>query len=65
LVHAGAGGVGHVVVQIAKARGTEVFATVSPEKNAIVEGFGAVPIDYRSTKVEQYVAAATVAKGST
>jgi NADPH:quinone reductase len=56
LVHAGAGGVGHVVVQIAKARGAEVFATVSEEKKAIVEGYGAVPIDYRSMKVEKYVA---------
>jgi NADPH:quinone reductase len=56
LVHAGAGGVGHVVVQIAKARGAEVFATVSQEKKAIVEGYRAVPIDYRSMKVEEYVA---------
>jgi NADPH2:quinone reductase len=56
LVHAGAGGVGHIVVQIARARGAEVFATVSNEKRAIVEGYGAVPIDYRSMKVEQYVA---------
>jgi NADPH:quinone reductase len=56
LVHAGAGGVGHVVVQIAKARGAEVFATISEEKRAIVEGYAAVPIDYRSMKVEEYVA---------
>ncbi len=45
LVHAGAGGVGHVVVQIAKARGAEVFATDSQEKKAIVEEYGAVPDD--------------------
>src|SRR5580698_1437072 len=32
LVHAGAGGVGHVVAQIAVARGAKVFATVSGEK---------------------------------
>ena len=57
LVHAGAGGVGHVVVQIAKARGAEVFATVSEEKRAIVEAYGAVPIDYRAMKVEEYVPA--------
>ena len=56
LVHAGAGGVGHVVVQIAQARGAEVFATVSADKRAIVEGYGAVPIDYRAMTVEQYVA---------
>jgi NADPH:quinone reductase len=63
LVHAGAGGVGHVVVQIAKARGAEVFATVSHEKKAIVEGYGAVAIDYRSMKVEEYVAEFTGGEG--
>jgi len=63
LVHAGAGGVGHVVVQIAKARGATVFATVSAEKKAIVEGYGAIPIDYRTTKVEQYVAELTKGEG--
>jgi NADPH2:quinone reductase len=63
LVHAGAGGVGHVVVQIAKARGAEVFATVSAEKKVIVEGYGAVPIDYRAMKVEEYVAEFTGGEG--
>ena len=63
LIHAGAGGVGHVGVQLARARGAEVFATVSPEKKAIVESYGAVPIDYRSTNVEQYVAAHTSGEG--
>jgi NADPH2:quinone reductase len=63
LVHAGAGGVGHVVVQIARARGVEVFATVSAEKKAIVEGYGAVPIDYRAMKVEEYVAEFTGGEG--
>ncbi|HEY6374855.1 MAG TPA: zinc-dependent alcohol dehydrogenase family protein [Edaphobacter sp.] len=63
LVHAGAGGVGHVAVQLAQARGAEVFATVSPEKKAIVESYGAVAIDYRSRNVEQYVAAHTGGEG--
>ncbi|WP_433975319.1 zinc-dependent alcohol dehydrogenase family protein [Tunturiibacter lichenicola] len=63
LVHAGAGGVGHVVVQIAAARGATVFATVSDEKRAIVERYGATPIDYRSMKVEQYVAEHTGGDG--
>jgi NADPH:quinone reductase len=63
LVHAGAGGVGHVVVQIAKAYGATVFATVSAEKKAIVKGYGVVPIDYRSTTVEQYVAEHTGGDG--
>jgi NADPH2:quinone reductase len=63
LVHAGAGGVGHVVVQIARAHGAEVFATVSGEKRAIVEGYGAMPIDYRAMKVEEYVAEFTGGEG--
>src|SRR5215468_3153077 len=36
LVHAGAGGVGHIAVQLAKSFGADVFATVSPEKEQIV-----------------------------
>jgi NADPH:quinone reductase len=63
LIHAGAGGVGHIAVQIAVAFGANVFATVSPEKKSIVEGFGAVPIDYRSVPIEEYVAAHTQGKG--
>jgi NADPH2:quinone reductase len=55
LVHAGAGGVGHVAVQLAKAFGAEVFATVSAEKRRIVEESGATPIDYRALSTEQYV----------
>ena len=49
LVHAGAGGVGHVAIQLARAYGARVFATVSAEKKQIVEDFGATPIDYRSS----------------
>ena len=55
LVHAGAGGVGHIAVQLAKAFGAEVFATVSPDKQHIVETFGATPIDYRTLSTEKYV----------
>jgi len=63
LVHAGAGGVGHVAVQLARAYGARVFATVSAEKKQIVEGLGAIPIDYRSSSVEEYVAKMTSGKG--
>jgi NADPH:quinone reductase-like Zn-dependent oxidoreductase len=63
LIHGGAGGVGHVAIQIAQAFGARVFATVSPEKKGIVEGFGASPIDYRATSVEQYVGACAAARG--
>src|SRR5580698_10865140 len=55
LVHAGAGGVGHVAVQLARSRDADVFATVSPDKRAIVESFGATSIDYQSLTPEQYV----------
>ena len=63
LIHAGAGGVGHIAVQLAKARGAEVFATVSTEKQHIVENFGATPIDYRTLSTEQYVAMHTNGEG--
>ena len=55
LVHAGAGGVGNMVVQLAAAYGAKVFATVSDAKKQWVERWGATPIDYRTTSVEQYV----------
>jgi NADPH:quinone reductase-like Zn-dependent oxidoreductase len=56
LVHAGAGGVGHLAVQIAKAFGAEVFATVSKAKTPIVQSYGATPIDYNEKTVAQYLA---------
>jgi NADPH:quinone reductase-like Zn-dependent oxidoreductase len=47
LVHAGAGGVGHLAVQIAKARGAHVIATASAAKHDFVRGLGADEvIDY-------------------
>ncbi|TJV07467.1 MAG: NADP-dependent oxidoreductase [Mesorhizobium sp.] len=47
LVHAGAGGVGHLAVQIAKARGAYVIATASPNKLDFVRKLGADEvIDY-------------------
>jgi NADPH:quinone reductase-like Zn-dependent oxidoreductase len=63
LVHAGAGGVGHVAVQLARAYGAKVFATVSSEKKNIVESFGAIPIDYRSCSVDDYVQEMTGGRG--
>ena len=48
LVHGGGGGVGHIAVQIAKARGAFVLATVSAEKRDFVKSLGADEvIDYR------------------
>jgi len=63
LIHGGAGGVGHIAVQISRARGADVFATGSAEQKSIIEGFGATAIDYRTTTVEQYVAANTEGEG--
>ncbi|MDB5818798.1 MAG: putative zinc-type alcohol dehydrogenase [Rhizobacter sp.] len=63
LVHGGAGGVGHVAVQIARALGAEVFATARREHAGIVREFGATPIDYTSTTPEDYVAAHTGGSG--
>lgn len=63
LVHGGVGGIGHVAVQIARARGAEVFATVSPARQDVVKGLGATPIDHTATSVEEYVARYTGGEG--
>jgi NADPH:quinone reductase-like Zn-dependent oxidoreductase len=63
LIHGGAGGVGHVALQIAKARGAEVFATGSAHSRAAIESFGATPIDYRSSTVDDYMAQHTDGEG--
>jgi NADPH:quinone reductase-like Zn-dependent oxidoreductase len=52
LVTAAAGGVGHLVVQIAKARGAYVVGTASPAKHDFVLGLGADEvIDYTATEL--------------
>ena len=63
LVHGGAGGVGHVAVQIAKALGAQVFATGSAADQATIRSLGATPIDYRAQTLEQYVAEHTAGQG--
>lgn len=65
LVHAGAGGVGHVAVQLAKAHGARVAATVSsPSKAALAASFGADEvINYRQESVEDYAARLTGGRG--
>jgi NADPH:quinone reductase-like Zn-dependent oxidoreductase len=63
LVHGGAGGVGHVVVQLARARGAEVFATVDQDHFDLARRLGATPIDYRAETVDDYVARYTAGKG--
>ncbi|WP_415755549.1 zinc-dependent alcohol dehydrogenase family protein [Pseudomonas leptonychotis] len=64
LVHGGAGGVGHVAVQLAKHLGAEVYATCSDEQQAqVIQGYGATPINYRNESVADYVAKHTAGKG--
>ncbi|QMV18871.1 zinc-binding dehydrogenase [Granulicella sp. 5B5] len=63
LIHAGAGGIGHVAVQLARAFGAHVYATTSAGKFDIVRGFGATPIDYAVEPVEEYVAKYTQGRG--
>ncbi|KPG95455.1 quinone oxidoreductase [Pseudomonas sp. RIT-PI-q] len=63
LVQGGAGGVGHVAVQIAKARGAEVFATGSAKGLGIIERFGATAIDYRAQKPADYLEQCTDGEG--
>jgi NADPH:quinone reductase-like Zn-dependent oxidoreductase len=57
LVHAAAGGVGHLAVQIAKARGAHVIGTASAGKHELLASLGVdQAVDYRSEKFEDVVA---------
>jgi NADPH2:quinone reductase len=62
LIHGGAGGVGHIAIQIARAFGADVFATGSASQRATIEGFGATFID-RDTAIATYVAEHTGGRG--
>ena len=53
LIHGGSGGVGHLAIQIAKAKGAKVFATASTANQDFLRQMGAdVAIDYTHTKFE-------------
>lgn len=53
LVHAGAGGVGSLAVQLARARGAEVIATASATNHDFVRALGAhAVVDYRTQPFE-------------
>jgi NADPH:quinone reductase-like Zn-dependent oxidoreductase len=53
LIHAGAGGVGSLAIQLARWRGLKVFATASARDVAFVQRLGAdVVIDYRAERFE-------------
>ncbi|OLQ02332.1 Reticulon-4-interacting protein 1-like, mitochondrial [Symbiodinium microadriaticum] len=54
LIHAGAGSLGIMAIQLAKLKGAHVIATASAEKHPFVKSLGAdVVIDYRTTAFEE------------
>ncbi|MFG1794878.1 NADP-dependent oxidoreductase [Nocardia sp. NPDC049149] len=56
LIHAAAGGVGHLAVQIAKALGAHVIGTASAANHDFLRSIGVdEPIDYRTTDVGETV----------
>ncbi|MFJ2262160.1 NADP-dependent oxidoreductase [Streptomyces sp. NPDC087844] len=56
LIHAAAGGVGHLAVQIAKERGAYVIGTASSGKHEFLRGLGADElVDYRETDFTEAV----------
>jgi NADPH:quinone reductase-like Zn-dependent oxidoreductase len=59
----GAGGVGHIAIQIARAFGAEVFAVDKASKQMQIEGLGATAIDRHQTTVEEYVKDHTGGRG--
>lgn len=64
LVQGGAGGVGHVALQLAKHFGAEVYATGSgAKKMQIIEELGAIAINYKTETVEEFVAKHTNGAG--
>lgn len=56
LIHAGAGGVGHMAIQLAVAAGAQVYATASARNREFVESLGAVCIDYTSEDFREALA---------
>jgi NADPH2:quinone reductase len=63
LIHGGAGGVGQVAVQLAKARGADVYATGSAGSLDFIRSLGATAIDYQAQSVEDYVEHYTAGEG--
>lgn len=63
LVHGGAGGIGHIAIQLARSLGATVYATGSASQRERIEGFGATFIDYSSESVPDYVARHTGGAG--
>jgi NADPH:quinone reductase-like Zn-dependent oxidoreductase len=52
-VTGGSGGVGHIAIQLAHARGARVIASGSPGSHDFIAGLGAAPVDYHGDVAEQ------------
>jgi len=63
LIQGGAGGVGSVAIQIAKARGARVYATGTPAQFGALRDLGAIPIDYTTTTPTDYMEQHTGGEG--
>ncbi|OIN06214.1 zinc-dependent alcohol dehydrogenase family protein [Oceanisphaera psychrotolerans] len=64
LVHGGAGGVGHIAVQLARHFGADVYATGgADEQLSMIEKLGAAGINYKTESVTDYVAKHTDGAG--
>ena len=64
LVHGGSGGVGHVAVQLANHFSAEVYSTGGGDNQLqLIKSLGATAINYKTEKIEDYVAAHTQGAG--
>ncbi|WP_271274550.1 zinc-dependent alcohol dehydrogenase family protein [Aliamphritea hakodatensis] len=64
LVHGGAGGVGHVALQLARYWSANVVSTAGNEAHLeLIRQLGAAPVNYRTDTVADYVAEHTAGKG--
>lgn len=65
LVHAAAGGVGHLAVQLAKEAGATVIGTASPGKHALLRDLGVdFPLDYAAGDLRGQVREVTDGRGA-
>jgi NADPH:quinone reductase len=63
LVQGGAGGVGSMAIQIARAFDARVYATDAAARGHVSRQLGATPIDHEQMQVEDYVAVHTAGRG--
>ena len=60
----GAGGVGHIAIQLANARGAHVIASASPSSFDFLRELGAEPVDYHDPEHPEHVKALTHGGGA-